>query len=92
LIQTSSISRSFACQQTILDALQDETHAFARCGVTEINTVGQNTSINRINQKLQMFTDWTATGIEKRQELLISLAGEVWKTTQLVQESSVAVT
>jgi hypothetical protein len=60
--------------------------------ITEINTVGQNTSINRINQKLQMFTDWTATSIEKRQELLISLAGEVWKTAQLVQESSVAVT
>jgi hypothetical protein len=39
-----------------------------------------------------MFTDWTATSIEKRQELLISLAGEVWKTAQLVQESSVAVT
>jgi len=56
--------------------------------LTEIATVGQNTSINRINQKLQSFDDWTATSIDKRQELLIGLAREIWKASPLTLEST----
>ena len=44
--------------------------------LAELTTVGHDTSINRINEKLVSFDDWTA----KRRELLISLAKDVWKT------------
>ncbi|MCF5884982.1 DUF262 domain-containing protein [Aeromonas veronii] len=43
--------------------------------------VGQNTSISRINAKLESFPSWNALSIEKRHGLLISLAQDVWKTT-----------
>jgi hypothetical protein len=58
--------------------------------IAEITTVGLNTSINRINQKLQAFDDWTATSIDKRQEILTGLAGEVWRTAPISHESSAA--
>ena len=50
---------------------------------TELATVGQNSSITRINQKLQAFDVWSAVSIDKRQELLMGLSREVWKTVPL---------
>jgi hypothetical protein len=47
--------------------------------ISELNAVGQNTSINRINRKLKAFDDWSAASIDKRQELLMALARDVWK-------------
>ena len=46
-----------------------------------LTEVGQNTSISRINAKLEAFPAWNAASIEKRHALLIALAQEVWKTT-----------
>ena len=46
-----------------------------------LTEVGQNTSISRINVKLEAFPAWNAASIEKRHALLIALAQEVWKTT-----------
>lgn len=46
-----------------------------------LTEVGQNTSISRINAKLEAFPSWNAASIEKRHALLIALAQEVWKTT-----------
>lgn len=51
--------------------------------LAELTTVGQNTSINRINEKLEAFDDWSAANIEKRHELLIGLIRDVWKTEAL---------
>ncbi|HJP94304.1 MAG TPA: DUF262 domain-containing HNH endonuclease family protein [Pyrinomonadaceae bacterium] len=48
--------------------------------IAQINTVGANTSINRVNQKLEAFTDWSANNIDKRQQILIDLAKDVWTT------------
>ena len=48
-----------------------------------LTNVGQNTSISRINAKLESFPSWNALSIEKRHGLLISLAQDVWKTTPL---------
>lgn len=45
-----------------------------------LTEVGQNTSISRINAKLEAFPAWNAASIEKRHALLIALAQEVWKT------------
>lgn len=56
--------------------------------IAELTTVGQNTSINRINEKLQSFKDkdWSADTIDSRQEMLIGLSREVWKTVPLPVE------
>jgi len=45
--------------------------------------VGHNTSISRINAKLEAFSEWNAAAIEKRHAKLISLAQDVWKTTPI---------
>lgn len=51
--------------------------------IAELNTVGINSSINRINQKLSSFTDWSSTSIESRQLLLVNLAKEIWKISKI---------
>jgi hypothetical protein len=51
--------------------------------IAQINTVGANTSINRINAKLQSFTAWTAESIDQRHEILINLTKDVWITEPL---------
>lgn len=51
--------------------------------IAELTTVGQNTSINRINQKLRAFDEWSASSIETRHGLLMGLSREVWKTVSL---------
>ena len=51
--------------------------------LVELTNVGQNTSITRINEKLESFADWNAASIEKRHGLLIALAQDVWKTTPI---------
>jgi hypothetical protein len=67
--------------------------------IAELTIAGQNTSINRMSAKLkplhdsqQQFCDantlWKASSIEKRQELLIDLAREVWAITLLPVEAS----
>jgi hypothetical protein len=45
-----------------------------------LTQVGLNTSISRINAKLEAFPEWNAAAIEKRHAMLIALAQEVWKT------------
>lgn len=48
-----------------------------------LTDVGQNTSISRINTKLEAFPAWNAASIEKRHALLITLAQDIWKTTPI---------
>jgi hypothetical protein len=48
-----------------------------------LTDVGQNTSISRINAKLESFPAWNAATIEKRHAILIALAQDVWKTTPI---------
>jgi hypothetical protein len=48
--------------------------------LVELTSVGQNTSISRINQKLAAFDSWNALSIDKRHALLMALSQEVWKT------------
>ena len=51
--------------------------------LVELTEVGQNTSITRINQKLSAFPLWDSAAIDKRHNLLMGLAQDVWKTTSL---------
>jgi hypothetical protein len=49
--------------------------------LAELTSVGQNTSISRINEKLKALPAWNAKAIEERHGLLIALAQDVWKTS-----------
>ena len=49
--------------------------------MVELTNVGQNTSISRMNEKLEAFPAWDAVSIEKRHGILMALARDVWKTT-----------
>ena len=50
----------------------------------ELNAVGLNTSITRINAKLIAFDkQWTAKEIDSRQEMLLTLAADIWKIEAL---------
>lgn len=51
--------------------------------IVELTTVGNNSSINRINTKLEAFPQWNAASIEKRQERLIGLAADIWKIEEI---------
>lgn len=45
--------------------------------------VGKNSSITRINEKLRAFQSWSAQDIEQRQEMLIDLGKDVWRTSAI---------
>lgn len=47
--------------------------------IAGLTIVGNNTSINRINQILISFDDWSAAAIDERQAMLMRLAKEIWK-------------
>ena len=51
--------------------------------LVELASVGQNTSISRINEKLKAFPAWNAKAVEERHGLLITLAQDVWKTSPI---------
>src|SRR5690606_16231433 len=46
--------------------------------------VGANTSISRINKRLKAFEVWNAQSINERQDLLVELAPEIWRTSPFV--------
>lgn len=52
--------------------------------LVELADVGLNRSISRINGKLEAFHEWNAESVDRRHEMLIALAHEVWKTTSMV--------
>jgi len=62
---------------------------YAKCqhyltrSIAELTTVGTNSSINRINEMLGSFDEWTAASIVRRQQMLADLAKEVWKTSKI---------
>lgn len=62
---------------------------YAKCkhyltgSIAELTNVGKNSSITRINAKLESFEDWNAKNIDKRQVMLLKLAKEIWKITPI---------
>jgi uncharacterized protein with ParB-like and HNH nuclease domain len=64
-------------------AIYKHSKNYLTSSIAELNTVGINTSISRINQKLKSFIEWTASTIEERQDLLFNLARDVWKVEEL---------
>jgi Protein of unknown function (DUF1524) len=51
--------------------------------IAGLSAVGKNTSITRINSKLRAFEYWSAAEIDERQDILISLAKDVWRVAPL---------
>jgi hypothetical protein len=51
--------------------------------IAGLSTVGKNTSITRINAKLLAFDQWSASDIERRQDMLIGLAKDIWTTAPI---------
>ena len=51
--------------------------------LVELTDVGHNTSISRVNARLEAFPTWNAAAIERRHDLLLGLARGVWKTESL---------
>jgi hypothetical protein len=66
---------------------------YAKCGnyltksLAGLIHVGKNSSVTRINEKLKPFPAWTSGSIEDRQDILIALARDVWRTELLPQEA-----
>ena len=66
---------------------------YLKCGnyltrsLVGLSTVGNNSSINRINGKLRAYEEWTPASIEDRHELLIALAKDVWRTEALAVDA-----
>lgn len=54
--------------------------------IAQIITVGNNSSVNRMNDKLEAFTEWSAYTIEKRQNMLSKLAVEIWRIEEIEVE------
>lgn len=65
--------------ETKLDEYRKSGNYLTR-SLVELTNVGKNTSISRINSKLDSFKNWNATSIEKRHSMLIALAQDIWKT------------
>lgn len=55
----------------------DDDYTMSNC------SVGKNSSITRINEKLLAFENWSAQDIERRQDMLIALGKDVWRTTPI---------
>lgn len=51
--------------------------------LVELTSVGQNTSISRINEKLESFDTWSPITIDQRHALLVVLVKDVWKITAI---------
>lgn len=71
------------------DFYTDKQNEYSKSGnymtrsLVALTYVGHNTSISRINAKLEAFPSWNAAVIEKRHAMLIALAQDVWKTTPI---------
>lgn len=51
--------------------------------LVELTNVGKDTSISRINEKLEAFATWDAASIENRHGMLMALVRDIWKTTPI---------
>ena len=71
------------------DFFQAKCNEYKKCkyyltsSIAELTTVGNNSSINRMNAKLESFADWDAAAIEKRQNLLMNLSSDIWKIEEV---------
>lgn len=53
--------------------------------ISKLANVGSNTSITRINKKLESFEHWNIKSIDRRQAILSALVKDVWKVEEIVR-------
>lgn len=63
--------------------LYSESGNYLTRSLVRLTDVGNNSSISRINQKLQPFDEWTTESIDQRREILHTLIRDIWKTNEL---------
>lgn len=49
--------------------------------IVSLVEVGKDSSISRVNAKLLSFEEWNAKSIDRRQEMLVELAKDIWRVT-----------
>ena len=47
--------------------------------IAGLDTIGQNSSVNRLNTKLKSYNNWDKDTILDRQEMLYNLSKDIWK-------------
>jgi len=47
--------------------------------ISALDSIGQNSSVTRLNHKLKSFDKWDKVSISERQELLYNLSKDIWK-------------
>jgi len=47
--------------------------------MADLVTVGKDSSVNRINERLKAYDNWDKQAIEDRQKILLDLAKNIWK-------------
>ena len=47
--------------------------------IAGLDSIGQNSSVTRLNQKLKSYDDWNKETILDRQNLLYNLSKDIWK-------------
>ncbi|MDD3183486.1 MAG: DUF262 domain-containing protein, partial [Alphaproteobacteria bacterium] len=65
-----------------LKVYHDSNH-YLTSSLAGLTSIGQNTSVSRINEKLKAFPAWNAAAIDERHALLMGLAQDIWKTTPI---------
>jgi uncharacterized protein with ParB-like and HNH nuclease domain len=55
-----------------------KSHFYLTKSISEFDKVGKNTSLQRLNERLICFSDWSAKSIEERQAMMARLALSVW--------------
>lgn len=53
-----------------------------RC-LPQLDTIGKDTSADRVNKKLNSWKDWVKTSIDERQEMLFGLSEEIWNISKI---------
>lgn len=51
--------------------------------MAQLDTVGVNSSVTRINQSLKSFEKWDKESIIERQQILSELAKRIWKVEKI---------
>lgn len=75
------------------DFFAAKTPEYSKCkyyltsSIAGLTTVGNNSSINRMNSKLASFSSWDTKEIDARQELLIGLVFDTWKISPLPEST-----
>ena len=62
--------------------LYQESKNYLTCSISSLANIGKNSSITRINEKLESYSEWNAANIDRRQQVLIGLMADIWRVRE----------